>query len=81
LGRVLFNLTHLSTHLCAMCADVQRRFKNVSNVWADKLNRDAYMDDLQLKPRIFTYLDSLWGPHSIDGFAMQGNTQLPCYNS
>jgi hypothetical protein len=39
------------------------------------------MDDWQLNPSIFTYMDSLWGPRSIDRFAMQGNTQIPRYNA
>jgi hypothetical protein len=39
------------------------------------------MDDWQLNPREFTYEDSLWGFHSIDGFATQGNKHLPRYNA
>jgi hypothetical protein len=39
------------------------------------------MDDRQLNPRIFIYLDSLRGPHSIDRFATHGNKQLPRYNA
>jgi hypothetical protein len=38
------------------------------------------MDDWQFNPRIFTYIDSLWGPHSIDRFATQCNVQLSRYN-
>jgi hypothetical protein len=45
------------------------------------VSRETDRDDWQLNPRIFTFLDSLWGPHSIDMFATQGNSQLPRYNS
>jgi hypothetical protein len=49
--------------------------RSAANVWADRLSRDTDMDDLQLNSLIFTYLDSLWAPHSIDRFATQGNSQ------
>jgi hypothetical protein len=58
-----------------------RYIPSAANVWGDILNRETSMDDRQLNPRIFTYLDSQWGPHSIDRFATQGNTQLPRYNA
>ena len=58
-----------------------RYIRSAANVWADKLSRETDMDDWQLNPRIFTYLDSMWGPHSIDRFATQGNSHLPRYNS
>jgi hypothetical protein len=58
-----------------------RYIQSAANVWADRLSREMDKDDKQLNPRIFIYLDSLWGPHSIDMFATQGNSQLPRYNS
>jgi hypothetical protein len=58
-----------------------RYIRSVANVWADKLSRETNKDDLQLNPHIFTYLDSVWGPHCIDRFATHGNKQLPCYNA
>jgi hypothetical protein len=58
-----------------------RYIRSAANAWADKLSRETDMDDWQLNPRIFTYLDSMWGPHSIDRFATHGNWQLPRYNS
>jgi hypothetical protein len=39
------------------------------------MSRETDMDDWQLNPRIFTYLDSLWCPHSIDRFATHGNSR------
>jgi hypothetical protein len=58
-----------------------RYIRTAANVRADKCSHETDRDDWQLNPRIFSYLDSLWGPHSIGTFATQGNTQLPRYNS
>jgi methionine aminopeptidase len=55
--------------------------RSAANVLADRLSREKDMDEWQLNPRIFTYVDSLWGPHSIDRFTTHGNSQLPRYNS
>ncbi len=38
-------------------------------------------DDWKLNPSVFMWLDSCWGPHSIDKFASHYNTQLPRFNS
>jgi hypothetical protein len=46
-----------------------RYIRSAANVWADRLSRETYRDGWQLNPRIFTYLDSLWGPLSIDMLA------------
>jgi hypothetical protein len=51
-----------------------RYIRSAANVWADRLSRETDIDEWQLEPRIFTYLDSLWGPHSIDKFATHGNS-------
>jgi hypothetical protein len=58
-----------------------RYIRSAANVWADRLSRETDRDDWQLNPRIFTYVDSLWGPHSIDRFVTQGNSQLSRCNS
>ena len=58
-----------------------RYIRYAAYVWADNLSRETNRADWQVNPRIFTYMDSLWGPHSIDMFATQGNTQLPRYNA
>jgi hypothetical protein len=57
-----------------------RYIRSAANVLADRLSRETDRDDGQLDPRIFTYME-LWGPHSIDKFATQGNSQLPRYNA
>jgi hypothetical protein len=58
-----------------------RYIRSAAKVWVDRLSRETNIDDWQLNPRILTYMDSLWGPHSIDKFATQDNSQLPRYNS
>jgi hypothetical protein len=58
-----------------------RYIRSAANVLADKLSRETDRDDWKLNPRIFTYLNFLWGLHSIDRFATQGNSQLPRYNA
>jgi 8-oxo-dGTP pyrophosphatase MutT (NUDIX family) len=58
-----------------------RYIRSAANVWEDKLSREIDMDDKQLNPCIFTYLDSLWDPLSIDKFATQGSKHLPRYHA
>jgi hypothetical protein len=53
-----------------------RYIRSVANVWADILSRETDKNASQLTPRVFTYMDSVWAPHSIDRFATQGNHQL-----
>jgi hypothetical protein len=50
----------------------------VDNVLADTASRHKITrGDLKLLERIFDYLQTLWGPFSVDAFASQMNTQLP----
>jgi hypothetical protein len=58
-----------------------RYIRSAANVWAERMSRETKMDDWQLNLRIFTYVEPLWAPHSIDRFATQGNSQLSRYNS
>jgi hypothetical protein len=37
--------------------------------------------DFSLKPEIFHWLDTMYGPHTIDRFASDDSTQLPHYNT
>jgi hypothetical protein len=89
-------ISHLTSRSPAMMDELRKLWKlidtnNISilaryirpaaNVWADRLSRETNRDDMLLNPRIFTYLDSQWGPHSIDKLAPQGNKLLPRYNA
>ena len=51
------------------------------NQGADRLSRILTPYEWQLHPMVFRRLDYLWGPHSIDRFASEMTSQLPCYNS
>lgn len=58
-----------------------KHLAGVLNVDADRLSRLDGPYDWTLNPRVFEYLDRVWGPHTIDRFAAFDNTQLPEYNS
>ena len=51
------------------------------NQKADYLSRLQDTDDWKIQPLLFSGLNRLWGPHTIDRFANQLNTQLPQFNS
>ena len=51
------------------------------NVRADLLSRVVDLDDWYLNPAVFSWLDSLWGPHTVDRFADHNNSQLVRFNS
>ena len=38
-------------------------------------------DDWSINPQFFSWIDSMWGPHSVDCFAQVENTQLPKFYS
>ena len=51
------------------------------NELADFISRIINYDDWQVDPECFYDLDGIWGPHSIDRFADNYNSQLPRFNS
>ena len=51
------------------------------NQQADYLSRIKDKDDWIIHPAIFASIDLQWGPHSVDRFANNLNTQLPRFNS
>ena len=51
------------------------------NVRADMLSRVVDHDDWCLNPAVFRWLDSLWGPHTVDRFADHNNCQVTRFNS
>ena len=55
--------------------------RTAANVWADALSRTVDTGDLHLPRTVFTQLEHLWGPHSMDRFADPLTTQLPRFNS
>ena len=51
------------------------------NVQADLLSREVDYDDWGVSSQFFQFMNSLWGPHSVDRFADNRNTKLPVFNS
>jgi len=51
------------------------------NEIADYYSRIVDWDDWMLNPAVFSWLDTLWGPHTIDRFANALNAQLERFNS
>lgn len=56
------------------------RVASESNL-ADAPSRLVDRSDYKLHPSVFVLLDALWGPHTIDLFASDSNTQLPAFYS
>ena len=51
------------------------------NELADYYSRMVDNDDWMLNPATFNWLNSFWGPHTVDRFASATNAQLPRFNS
>ena len=51
------------------------------NQLADYYSRINDYDNWMLNPAVFGWLDSSWGPHTIDRFANSGNAQVARFNS
>ena len=47
----------------------------------DVLNKIADFDDYSVHGEVFSHLDGLWGPHTIEIFVSCFNTKLPRFNS
>ena len=55
--------------------------KRENNVLADDLSRIVDYDDYGVSDDFFHYIDTLYGPHSVDRFANEQNKKLARYNS
>ena len=51
------------------------------NELADYYSRIVDYDDYGLHPAVFQWLDSVWGPHTVDRFANPTNAQIERFNS
>ena len=51
------------------------------NALADALSREVDFDDWGVSQIFFKFMDSLWGPHSVDRFADDHNAKLKTFNS
>lgn len=86
LGGPSIKLTNLMSALWADCSRLgitltARHLAGVLNIQADKLSRPHSPYEWRLHPKIFGYIDSQFGPHTVDRFASLTSTQLPRYNS
>ena len=57
------------------------RIPRTENQQAHYLSRIQDTDDWMIQPTIFATIDLQWGPHMVDRFANDLNTQLPQFNS
>lgn len=48
---------------------------------ADYISHIQDFDDWSINPQFFSWVDSMWGPHSVDCFAHIDNTHLPKFYS
>ena len=55
--------------------------QRTENQQADYLSRIQDRDDWKIHPALFATINLQWGPHTIDRFANNLNTQLPRFNS
>ena len=89
-------LTHLTTRSPDMMLELRklwflldthgihirpRYIRSAANIWADSLSRELDSSDWSVAPKVFRYLDRIWGPHSVDRFASMENALLARYNS
>lgn len=51
------------------------------NVKADEISKQSDCDDWEIDIDIFSFLDNLWGPHTVDRFASDYNTKCKVFNS
>ena len=59
------------------CAHIARKLNTEADYWLRTPDRHSW----HLHPRLFHYMNKLWGPHTVDHFANCLNTQLVRFNS
>ena len=79
-------LSQLATAIWSLCVDLQvtisaKFLAGKLNTEADKLSRIFSAYEWKLHERIFAYLNTTWGPHTMDRFASMQTTHLHVYNS
>ena len=52
-----------------------------ANEMADYVSRIRDFDDWMVNPNLFKYLDQIWGPHTLDCFANEHNSQTARFHS
>lgn len=59
------------------CAHIAGRKNFAADYWSRTSDKHNWM----LHPKLFSYINRMWGPHTIDRFANCFNTQLSRFNS
>ena len=77
-------LTRIATSLWITCyelgIDLRAKFlAGINNYKADRLSRPKSPYEWRLRPSLFTYIDNLFGPHTIDHFVSMTSTHLAKY--
>ena len=51
------------------------------NEYADMISRIIDYDDWGIDPAVFSFLDSIWGPHTVDCFGSPYNKKIQRFHS
>ena len=85
-GSPVADLHEISLDIFDLCFQNQITLKpvwvpRIQNKEADRVSRIIDIDDWEITSTFFNYLDSLWGPFTIDRFANSQNKKLQRFNS
>ena len=78
------NLTNVATNIWSFMVQNQiqvkvRRLRGRKDYVADQLSHYSSKYEWMIHPRVFRYLDTIWGPHTYDRFAPYLTTQVTKY--
>jgi ribonuclease HI len=85
-GSMNSELQNISLEINKLCTDNHIQIDvqwipREDNAQADLLSREIDFDDWGVSVEFFKFMDSLWGPHTIDRFADNFNAKLRRFNS
>lgn len=85
-GGPIHELTQIAKAIWARALDHNimlsaRHVAGINNITADGLSRVHRKSEWMLHPRLFRWINRVWGPHTVDRFADYLTAQLPVYNS
>ena len=67
----------IDNRLSIQCAHIAVRENRAADHWSKTTDKHNWM----FLPRLFAFIDRLWGPHTVDRFANCVKAQLPRFNS
>ena len=85
-GSMKLELHRMAIQIAELCKSVPfdievKWIPRAGNEVADKLSRTEDFDDWGVSREFFQFIDSKWGPHSIDRFADEFNCKISVFNS